>query len=192
MNVIKKSSAGYQSFDLDAMMLDMRRIFINGEITTASMEETIKQLLFLEHEDAHEPVTIVIDSPGGDICAGMKLVDQIRGMPDTPITVIASGTCASMGALILACGRAGSRFILPHSKVLIHEPYVASAIGGNAASIQRTVESIAQMRQMTIELFSEACGKTHEEIEKAISYDHLFSAQEAVDFGLCDGIIDRI
>ena len=111
MQVIKKSSAGIQSLPLEAMLLAQRIIFLNGEITTDSADLILKQLLYLESEDTHEPVKLVINSPGGSVSAGLMLYQQIKGM-ELPIDIYCTEMAASMAAVILAGGRPGHRFIM--------------------------------------------------------------------------------
>ena len=192
MQIINKSSSGIQCLPLNSVMLSMRKIFLSGEITMDSANEIIQQLLFLENEDDVEPISILINSPGGEVNAGLMIYDQLKGMKDTPIKMYCTGIAASMAAILLAGGQKGNRFILPHSKVMIHEPLIANGVGGSATSIQRTAESIMETKRITTELLARDTAKTVEEIGKAISYDNFMNAEEAVSFGICDKIICRV
>lgn len=192
MQIINKSSSGIQCLPLNSVMLSMRKIFLLGEITMDSASEIIQQLLFLENEDNTAPISIIIDSPGGEVNAGLMIYDQLKGMKDIPIKMYCTGIAASMAAILLAGGQKGNRFILPHSKVMIHEPLIANGVGGSATSIQRTAESIMETKRITTDLLARDTGKTVEEIEKAISYDNFMNAEEAVSFGICDKIICRV
>lgn len=194
MNVIKKSSAGIQSVSLDAMLLDKRMIFLSDAITSESVNLIIKQLLYLESLDEQESIRLIINSPGGEVNAGLLLYDQIQGM-SVVVETYCTELAASMAAIILAGGKQGHRFILKHSRVMIHEPLISSASGGlcgSATSIAKSAESIMKTKEALVELLSSDTGRSIEEIEKAVSFDNFMSAEEAVAFGICDEIIERI
>lgn len=193
MNVLKKSHSGIQSLNLDSVLLDQRRVFLSGPITSESVDLVIKQLLFLESMDDREPIRLAINSPGGEVDAGLALYSQIRGM-EVPIQTYCVKMAASMAAIILAGGRHG-RYILKRSNVMIHEPLISPTTGGlcgSASSIAKSAESIMKIRRELIEILASDTGRSFEEIEKAVSYDNVMTAQEAVSFGICDAIVDRI
>lgn len=194
MHVIKKTSSGIQSLSLDAMLLDKRMVFLSDTITSASVDLVIKQLLFLESMDAREPIKLIINSPGGEVNAGMMLYDQIHGMKNVPIEMYCIEMAASMAAVILAGGKHG-RYILKHSKVMIHEPLISPTSGGlcgSASSIAKSAESIMQTKRDLVEILADDTGRSIEDIEKAVAFDNFMSAEEAVSFGICDAIVDRV
>lgn len=194
MQVIKKSSAGIQSLPLEAMLLAQRIIFLNGEITTDSADLILKQLLYLESEDTHEPVKLVINSPGGSVSAGLMLYQQIKGM-ELPIDIYCTEMAASMAAVILAGGRPGHRFIMKMGRTMIHEPLVSPSgggISGSASSIQKTAESIMETKRVLTKLIASDTGHTVEEIEEGISFDNYMNAEESVAFGICDAVVERV
>lgn len=194
MQIIKKSSNGIQSLPLDAMLLAQRMIFLTDAITTKTANVVLQQLLFLESEDNKTPIKLIINSPGGSVTAGLMLYDQLKGM-EVPIDMCCTELAASMAAIILACGKPGHRFILKRSRVMIHEPLISSSSGGvcgSASSIQKTAESIMETKHILTELLAQDTGRTVEEIEKAVSYDNFMNAEEAVAFGICDTIVDRV
>ena len=194
MQVIKKTNAGIQNLSLDAVLLDMRKVFLCGEIDSESVDLVVKQLLFLESLDEREPVRLIINSPGGEVLAGLYLYDQLKGMK-VPIDIYCAEMAASMAAIILAAGRKGHRFILKHSKVMIHEPLISSSSGGisgSASSIAKSAESIMQTKRDLVKLLAHDTGKSEKEIEKAVSYDNFMTAEEAVRFGICDAVVERI
>lgn len=194
MQVIKKTNAGIQNLDLDAVLLDMRKVFLSGEISSESVDLVVKKLLFLESMDEREPVRLIINSPGGEVLAGLYLYDQLKGMK-MPIDIYCAEMAASMAAIILAAGRKGHRFILKHSKVMIHEPLISSSSGGisgSASSIAKSAESIMQTKRDLVRLLAQDTGRSEKEIEKAVSYDNFMTAEEAVHFGICDAIVERI
>lgn len=192
MQVVKRTSSGLQSLNLDAMLLDRRMVFLSDAITTESVTLVVKQLMFLEGLDDREPIKLILNSPGGEVNAGLFLYDQIKGM-EVPIQIYCTEMAASMAAIILAGGKHG-RYILGHSKVMIHEPLLSSAGGlcGSATSIAKSAESIMKTKHSLVELLSRDTGRTIEEIEKAVSFDNFMNAEEAVAFGICDAIVDRV
>lgn len=193
MQIIKKSSSGIQSIPLNSILLSQRKVFLSDTITMESANTIIQQLLFLESEDSSSPIEIYISSPGGEVNAGLMLYDQLKGMNNIPIKMYCTGLAASMAAIILAGGQKHNRLILPHSKVMVHEPLISgSGVSGSATSIQRTAESIMETKRIMTELLAQDTGRPVEEIYKTISYDNFLNAEEAVTFGICDAIINRV
>ena len=189
MQVIKKTNSGIQNLSLDAVLLDRRKVFLSGGI-----DLVVKQLLFLESMDEREPIQLIINSPGGEVLAGLYLYDQLKGMK-VPIDIYCAEMAASMAAILLAAGKKGHRFILKHSKVMIHEPLISSSSGGisgSASSIAKSAESIMQTKRDLVAILSQDTGRSEKEIEKAVSYDNFMTAEEAVKFGICDKIVERI
>lgn len=192
MNIIKRSNSGLQSLPIDSMLLSQRKIFLDDEITTESANLTLKQLIYLR-EESDDPINIYISSPGGEVNAGLMLYDQLKGMSDVTINMYCTGLAASMAAIILAGGQKGNRFVLPHSKVMIHEPLIAGrGITGSATSIQQTAESIMETKKIMSELLAHDTGRSVEEISNAISYDNFMNATEAIEFGIVDAIVEKI
>lgn len=166
-----------------------RKIFLFGAVTSAMLDSFTLQMMTLL-EDKKTPISIYINSPGGEVLAGLGIYDQIQACP-AQVDIYCIGLAASMGAVLLAGGPEGHRFILPHSKVMIHEPLIGDA-GGSATSIQRTAESILKTKQMINEILSKHTGKTIKQIDKATDHDNIMTAQEAVRFGICDKIAESI
>lgn len=193
MYVVRKNHAGMQSLPLDAMLLSQRMIFLTDSITTKSATTILQQLLFLENEDNHNPIKLIINSSGGEVSAGLTLYDQIKGM-DVPIDIYCTEIAASMAAILLAGGKRGHRFILKSSRVMIHEPLLTSSSGmcASASSLQKTAESIIETKRLLNQLLAQDTGRTLKEIEQAVSYDNYMNAEQAVAFGICDAIVDRI
>lgn len=195
--IVKKSNTGYQSLPIDAiLMLTKRMVFLKGPITTESVSQCIKQLLYLEAEDDHSPVKLVLNTQGGSVSAGLVLYRQLQAMSKTlPIDIVGEEMCLSMGAILLAGGKPGHRFLLRGSKCMIHEPLVSAdsgGISGSATSIQQAAETILKTKDMLCELLAADTGHTVEEIKKSTSFDNFMSDEEALEFGLIDGIVDRL
>ena len=172
---------------------DENILHLNGTIAEESwFEDDITPALFrAELEKCISPITVYINSPGGEINAGLLIYDALQGCR-TEINLYCIGLCASMAAIILAGGQKGRRFATPHSKLLLHEPLLSGGFAGSASSIQRTAESIMETKRIIAELLAKDTGKDIESIDKAIAFDNYLNAQEAVAFGLCDRIVTSI
>ena len=185
-----ESVNGTREISLYTRHLMNRNLFLTGEINADMANSFVAQLLYLE-ETPDEPVNIYINSPGGEINAGLMIYDAIQGSR-LEINMICTGLAASMAAVLLAGGQHGSRYILRHSKVMIHEPLLANGVGGSATSIRKISESIIETREMINEILAKHTGKTVEEINDATSFDNYMRAEEAIAFGLCDRITDSV
>lgn len=189
MDVLVSNSRGTLVVPIKTKLLkENRTVFIENEITSLSADEFKHTIMYLIYEDAEKPINIHIDSPGGSVQAGLIIYDIIKGL-SVDVNVYCTGIAASMAAIIFAGAEKGHRFILPHSKVMIHEPLISGGVGGSATSIQKTAESIMETKRIAVELLSEDTGKSKEEIEKAISFDNFMNAQEAIKFGIADKIV---
>jgi len=187
MNTIIKSSNGISLAPIESRLLSDRKLFIEGEITAASACEFVRAIMLLIKEDADKPIDIYINSPGGEVNAGLLIYDTLKGVK-TEINLHCIGMAASMAAIILAGGKKGHRFILRHSRTMIHEPLISGGVGGSATSIKRTAESIMETKRISVELLASDTGKTRKEVEAAISFDNYMNAEESIAFGLCDTI----
>ena len=152
-------------------------------MTTSLSFASIMKYMQREGKD----VTIYLNSPGGEVAAGLMIYDIIQSYP-YELRIVCIGLAASMGAILLAGGRKGKRFILPHSKVMIHEPLITKGFGGSAISIEQKAKTILEVKRELNEILAKHTGKTLEEINKATAFDNFMSAEEAVEFGICDAI----
>ena len=184
---IKETSSGLNTVDVRAVHLAQGIVYITGEITEDLADDVISQIIYLVREKKN--IRIILNTPGGSVTAGLAIYDIIRAF-SSKISIYCMGMAASMGAVLLSAGDKGFRYILPHSKVMIHEPLIAGGIGGSATSIQRTAESIIDTKKTINGIIAEHTGKTIEEIDKATSYDNYLTAEEAIEFGICDKIAD--
>lgn len=185
-----ESNSGVREVNLKTKHLMNRRIFLDDSIDTESANDIISQLMYLR-EQSNEPIHIIINSPGGSVNDGLMIYDVIQSM-DIEVYMYCTGMAASMAAVLLAGGQKGRRYILPHSKVMIHEPLIRDGVGGSATSIKNIAESILQTKEVTNTILAKHTGKTIEEIDKATAYDHYMSAKESVEFGICDKICDNL
>ncbi|MBR2045010.1 MAG: ATP-dependent Clp protease proteolytic subunit [Agathobacter sp.] len=185
-----ESAHGVREVSLDTRHLMKRRIFLNGEINEETANDFLSQMLYLEQE-SNDPVTIYINSPGGSVNAGLVIYDCIQAS-ELEINMVCAGTAASMAAIIFAGGQKERRFILPHSKVMIHEPLLAGGVGGSATSIKNISDSILETREIVNGILAKHTGKTVKEINKATSFDNYMNAEEAIKFGLCDKVTTKM
>ena len=187
MNVQVKSSNGITTMPIETRLLSNRCIFLEGEINSDSALEIIKALLLLIKEDATAPINLIINSPGGEINAGMTIYDAIQSV-ETPIRMFCVGKAYSMGALLFLSGKSG-RFMLPNSELMLHEPLLSGKIGGNTTSIKELSDSLIKTREKLNNIIAKHSGRSLEEVEKATDHDHFYSAEESIEFGLCDKIV---
>lgn len=185
-----ESAHGTREVSLTTRHLMNRCIFLTGSINTETADQFVSQYLYLEQE-SNDPITIYINSPGGEVNAGLVIYDTIQGST-LPINMICTGMAASMAAIIFAGGQKGRRYILPHSKVMIHEPLLSNGVGGSATSIKNISDSILETKKICNTILAKHTGKTIKEIDKATGYDHYMNANEAIKFGICDAVTDKI
>ena len=143
----------------------------------------------MELSESSEEIDLYINTPGGEVNSGLLIYDCIQALKDkVTINLYCIGKCFSMGAIILAGGQKGHRFILPHSEVMIHEPLISSGTGGSASSIKETADSILETKRILEEILAKHTNKSPKIISKATSFDHFMTADEAIKFGICDEI----
>ena len=181
-----KTSSGVYRVPINTAHLGKRRVFINGSINMAAACDFTDQIMLL-NDESNEPIDVIICCVGGEIAAGMMMYDVIQTSP-APIRMFCRGCAYSMAAILFASGRHG-RYILPNSEIMIHEPSINSGLRGNASSIKSISEDMMDIRATLNKILSIHTGKTTKQIEKASSYDHYFSSQESVEFGLADKVI---
>ncbi len=187
MEIQVKSSNGIALIPIETRLMANRNIFIEGEITSEAACEFAKKILLLNSEDQSKPINVMINSPGGEINSGMLMYDVIQSSK-APIRLFCIGRAYSMGAVLFACGNHG-RYMLPHAELMLHEPLLGNRISGNSSSIKSISDSLLESKRKMNRILSKHTGKTEEEVEQATGFDHYFTAEESVDFGLCDEIV---
>ena len=189
--VIEKTSNGERSMDIYSRLLEDRIIVLHGEVNSLSANAVIAQLLYLSAKDSDKPVTMYIDSLGGSVSAGLSIVDTMNYIKP-PVATICTGIAASMGAVIFSNGEKGMRSILPHAQVLIHQPLISGGgLTGQCSDIQIHAEHILKTRDTIEGLLAAVTRNPIEVIHEACDRDKYYSAEEAVEFGLCDTIIQK-
>ena len=191
--VIEQTSKGERSYDIFSRLLKDRIIFLGDDVNPTSASLIIAQLLFLESEDPDKEIFLYINSPGGSITDGMGIVDTMNYIK-CPVSTICVGLAASFGAVLLANGEKGKRYATPNSEILIHQPLLGGqggGISGQATEIKIHADHMIRTREKLNKLLSEKTGQSIETIERDTERDHYMTAQEALEYGLIDGIMDK-
>ena len=186
-HVIQRTANGHSIFSLDTLNFEKRILYIRGEINQKTAFEFALALQHLNSISETEPISVLVNSPGGSIDAGLLIYDAIQTSP-APVRLVTLGTAYSMAAVIFASGLNG-RYILPNSKLMLHEPLLGYPIGGNTSSIKTISDDLLATRNKINQILAKHTGKTLKAIEKATNYDHFFTAEESVNFGLADKVI---
>lgn len=191
--VIEQTGKGERSYDIFSRLLKDRIIFLGEDVNPTSASLVIAQLLFLESEDPDKEIFLYINSPGGSITDGMGIVDTMNYIK-CPVTTICVGLAASFGAVLLANGEKGKRFATPNSEILIHQPLIGGqggGISGQATEIKIHADHMIRTREKLNKLLSDRTGQSIETIERDTERDHYMTAEEALKYGLIDGIMDK-
>jgi len=184
--VIERSSRGERSYDVYSRLLMDRIIFLGTPINDDVANMIIAQMLFLEADNPGRDIHLYINSPGGSVSAGLAIYDTMQFLK-SPVNTICMGLAASMGAFLLAAGRAGKRSALPHSRIMIHQP--SGGAQGTAADIEIQAREIIYLRAKMNELMAKHTGRPLEEIERDVDRDRFMSAEEARTYGMIDQVV---
>ncbi|MFY9316623.1 MAG: ATP-dependent Clp endopeptidase proteolytic subunit ClpP [Burkholderiales bacterium] len=184
--VIEQSGRGERAYDIYSRLLKERVVFLVGPVTEITANLIVAQLLFLESENPDKDIFFYINSPGGSVSAGLAIYDTMQFIkPD--VSTLCIGQAASMGALLLAAGDATKRFVLPNSRVMIHQPM--GGFSGQASDVEIHAREILFLRQRLNEILAKHTGQTVETIAKDTDRDNFLSAEDAVKYGLVDKVL---
>ena len=187
--VVEQTNRGERAYDIYSRLLKDNIIFLSGAIDNEIANLVIAQLLFLEAENPEKDIALYINSPGGDISAGLAVYDTMQYIrPD--IATYCVGQAASMAAVLLASGAHGKRTMLPNSRVLIHQPWMRG-LGGQQTDIQIHAEDLLRMRSKLDEVLAHHTGQPKEKIHSDTERDNILTAEEAIEYGLADHIMAR-
>ena len=186
--VVEKTGQGERSYDIYSRLLKERIVFLNGPVDDNSANVIIAQMLYLESENTSKPINLYINSPGGLISAGMGIYDTMQYIKP-PVHTMCCGQAASMGSFLLAAGEKGSRFALPHSRIMIHQPLGGAS--GQATDIEIHAREIIRLREELNGLLSELTGQSLDTINNDTDRDNFMTAKEAMAYGLIDQIVDK-
>ncbi len=171
--------------------LEQRKIMLWGEVSDRSCREVTEKLLYLEADAPGKDITFYLNSPGGSITAGMALYDTMK-LITAPITVVVTGMAASMGSILLCAAPKGRRLLYPHARVLIHQPLIMGRIVAPAVDINIQAQEMEKIREELNKILATASGQPLEKIRRDSDRDFYLNAQEAIEYGLADSIVDKI
>src|SRR5882757_2708036 len=189
--VIEKSGRGERAYDIYSRLLKDRIILLNGPVTDDSAGITIAQLLFLSNDDPKTDIQLYINSPGGSVSAGFGIIDTMKHLRcDVATTCI--GMAASMGACLLAAGTKGKRACLPNAQVMLHQPLIGGVLQGPATDLGIEAKHMLRLRDRLYKLMADYTGKSKEEIHRDFDRNKWLFAEEAVEYGCADKVLDRV
>ncbi|MCD7739648.1 MAG: ATP-dependent Clp protease proteolytic subunit [Lachnospiraceae bacterium] len=186
--ILKESRNGVDIYEIRDEMLLHREIQCVGEINAESVNSMISQLIYLSRQEPEKEITMYINSPGGEVASGLALYDVMKAIR-CPIRTVCVGTAASMGAVLFAAGN--SRDILPHARVMIHDPLIPGGVGGSALQLKGISEDLMRTREILCRILAEHTHRTLEEIYEKTGRDTYFYADEAVEYGLADRVVEQ-
>lgn len=187
--VLRETSEGLNRIEIQDILFQRREIQCTGSITTESASVLSLQLRYLQQEAPGQEITLFINSPGGEVDSGLAIYDTMRAI-GCPIRTVCTGTAASMAAILFLSG--DQRDMLPHSKVMIHDPLIPGGVGGSALTVDAVARNLMRARQTIADIIARHTGKTLEEVLAKTASDSYFDAQEAIDWGLADRIIHQL
>ena len=186
--VVEQTGGGERMYDIYSRLLKDRIIFIGEEITDHLASLVVAQLLFLEAEDPEKDINVYINSPGGSVSAGMAIFDTMRYIKPQ-VSTICVGMAASMGAFLLAAGEKGKRYALPNAEIMIHQPLGGAS--GQAEDVKIRTQWLLKTREKLNRIMSETTGQPLETIERDTDRDNFMSAEEAMEYGIVDHVIEK-
>ena len=186
--VIEQTNRGERAYDIFSRLLNDRIIFLSDEVNDLTSSLIVAQMLYLESVDPDKDISFYINSPGGSVTAGMAIYDTMQFVK-CDVTTICIGMAASMGAFLLAAGTKGKRLALPHSEIMIHQP--SGGAQGQCSDIKIRADLLLRTRDTLNRILAERTGKPIETIEKDTERDNFMTAEQALEYGLIDRIIDR-
>ena len=189
--VVEQTSKGERSYDIFSRLLKDRIIYLGEDVNPTTSSLIVAQMLFLESEDPDKEIYFYINSPGGSITDGMAIVDTMNYIK-CPVETVCVGMAASMGAVLLTAGEKGKRFAMSNSEIMIHQPLIGGGgLQGQATEIKIHADHLVRTREKLNKFLSERTGKSLEVIERDTERDNYMTAEEALEYGLIDGIMTK-
>ena len=186
--VVEQTSRGERSYDIFSRLLNDRIIFLSEEVNDTTASLIVAQLLYLEAQDPDKDIQFYINSPGGSVTAGMAIYDTMQYIK-CDVATICVGMAASMGAFLLSAGTKGKRMALPNAEIMIHQP--SAGTQGQITDMAIHMKRLQTIKERMNKIMAENTGKSVEEVTAACERDNFMTAQEALDFGLIDRVIER-
>ncbi|MBI9069168.1 MAG: ATP-dependent Clp protease proteolytic subunit [Salinivirgaceae bacterium] len=174
---------------IDSKILNERKVFLWGQVDDNSAKHVIDRLMYLELIEPGKEIQLIINSPGGYVTSGFAIYDTMKSIT-SPISTICTGLAASMGSILLSAGEKGRRFILPHARVMIHQP--SGGAGGPASDIEIQMNELIKTKQLGAEILAKNCDKSVEQIMKDFNRDYWMAAEESIEYGIVDCKLDRV
>ena len=188
--VVEQTSRGERSYDIFSRLLNDRIIMLSDQVNDATASLVVAQLLYLESQDTEKDISLYINSPGGSITAGMAIYDTMQYIK-CDVSTICIGMAASMGAFLLAAGAKGKRFALPNSEIMIHQPLISGGLSGQCTDIKIHSDHLVRTRQKMNEMLAANTGKPIEQVQLDTERDNYMTAQEAMEYGIIDKVIEK-
>ncbi len=188
--VIEKTGRGERAYDIYSRLLKDRIVFLGGGIDDSTANVIVAQLLFLSNEDSKSPINFYINSPGGSVSAGLAVYDTMQFVR-CDVHTFCVGMAASMGAVLMCGGARGKRFALPNSRLLLHQPLIGGVLEGPATDLSIEAQEIIRLRQRLYEIIAKHTTKPLEQIERDCDRNKWLSADEAIEYGLADKVLER-
>ncbi|MFA5864961.1 MAG: ATP-dependent Clp protease proteolytic subunit [Phycisphaerae bacterium] len=188
--VIEKSGRGERAYDIYSRLLRDRIVFLGGPVDDDSANLIIAQMLFLSNEDSKSEISFYINSPGGAITSGLGIYDTMQFLR-CPVATYCIGQAASMGAVLFAGGSPGKRYLLPNSRILIHQPLISGVLEGRATDLSIEAKEIIRLRKRLYEILSKHTGQSMEKIQRDSDRNLWLDAEETIAYGLADRILHR-
>ncbi|MBB3235081.1 ATP-dependent Clp protease protease subunit [Phyllobacterium endophyticum] len=185
--VVEQTNRGERAYDIFSRLLKERIIFITGPIEDGMATLVCAQLLFLESENPKKEINMYINSPGGVVTSGMAIYDTMQFIRPA-VSTLCFGQAASMGSLLLTAGEKDMRFVLPNARIMVHQP--SGGFQGQASDIERHAQDIIKMKRRLNEIYVKHTGRDYELIERTLDRDHFMTAQESLEFGLVDKVLE--
>tara|TARA_Y100000590_G_scaffold337418_1_gene384392 strand:+ start:1148 stop:1759 length:612 start_codon:yes stop_codon:yes gene_type:complete len=186
--VVEQSSRGERAYDIYSRLLKERIIFLVGPVNDQTATLVTAQLLFLESENSKKAISLYINSPGGLVTAGLGIYDTMQYIKP-PVETLCFGQASSMASFLLAAGEKGSRYSLPNSRIMVHQP--SAGFQGQATDIEIHANEIISLKKRLNEIYAKHTSRSVEEIKNALERDNFLTAREAKDFGLIDQVVEK-
>ena len=188
--VTEQSPRGERTMDIYSRLLNDRIIFLGTPVDDQVANAIMAQLLHLDSEDPEQDINLYINSPGGSVSAGLAIYDTMRFI-NADVATTALGMAASVSAVLLAAGTKGKRNVLPNARVLLHQPWIQGGPGGQASDIEIHAKELIRTKRRLNEILAEATGRSFEKIERDTDRDYIMGAEEAVEYGVVDRVVNR-
>lgn len=188
--VIEKTGRGERAYDIYSRLLKDRIVFLGGSIDDDVANVIIAQMLFLSNEDSKAPINFYINSPGGSVSAGLAVYDTMQFLR-CEVQTFCIGMAASMGAVLMCGGEKGKRYVLPNSRLLLHQPLIGGVLEGPATDLSIEAAEIIRLRKRLYEIIASHTGKPVQQIELDCDRNKWLNAQEALEYGLADKLLER-